>query len=238
MAAAPGKIWVVLNILLATVIFAVITIVVSLFDWRKRHLGIYTGLWARWILWSMRLRSSVQGLENLETGRRYVFVSNHASMIDIILALGYLPGTVAFMAKKSLFNIPLFGWAIRAVGCIPVDRSSRIKAQQSVDQGVRRLQRTFVNMILYPEGTRSRDGHLQPFKSGGFLLAIRSGIPIVPVATKGTFEALRSGGLNLTAVPLSLTIGLPIRTAELSDDDRHELRDQAYRAVSDLLSAA
>ena len=238
MPAALRKAWVLLNIIVATVIIAPIVLFVGLFDWRKRIMGFLPALWGRWLLWSLGLTATVRGLENLEKGHQYIFVCNHASAIDIMLAVSYLPGTVAFMAKKSLFKVPLFGWGIAAIGSIPVDRSTRIRAQQSVDVAVRRLRRTVVNMILYPEGTRTRDGHLQPFKSGGFLLAIRSGIPIVPVAVKGTFEALPSGGLNLTAVPVSLTIGQPVSTSGLADDDRNQLKDQAYRAVSDLLGAA
>lgn len=230
--------WVLINIFVATVVIGPIVLFLGLFDWRKRIMGFFPSLWGRWLIWSLGLPTTIRGLDNLEKGRQYLFVCNHASAIDIMLAVSYLPGTVAFMAKKSLFNVPLFGWAIRSIGCIPVDRSNRIKAQRSVDVAVAKLQRTLVNIILYPEGTRTRDGQLQPFKSGGFLLAIRSGIPIVPVAVKGTFQALRSGALNLTTVPVSLTIGVPVSTSGLTDDDRNELKDQAHKAVSDLLSAA
>lgn len=229
--------WTGFHIVLATAVCGVPCILAALVDWRKRSMWLYSKTWSRWILWSTGLKVQVVGRERLTRGARYIYMPNHSSALDILLAFAILPGSIAFMAKRELFRIPFFGWTLRAVGSIPVDRSNRAKAVQSVERTLVRLARTRVNLTLYPEGTRSRTGELQPFKRGGFVLAIRSGLPVVPVVSTGSFQALPPDGLNLTQVPLRLTIGDPIQTKNLSVDDARQLLTDVRSRMEAMLAA-
>lgn len=227
--------WIYANLALATLVCGTLAMLAALVDWGKRTSWIYSGLWGRWILWSTGLRVTVKGAERLDKSRRYIYMGNHTSLLDIPIAVACLPGSIAFMAKRELFKIPFFGWSLRALGCIPVDRSNRMRAAETVALALKRLRKTTTNMALYPEGTRTRDGKLLPFKGGGFQLAIRSGLPVVPVVTRGAFDALRPGAQRLTSVPISLTIGEPIETSGLKDDDRKELLQQTRRRMEAIL---
>lgn len=116
-----------------------------------------------------------------------VYLANHQSLFDIPALLAAIPGRVRFLAKASLFRIPIFGWAMRAAGFVPVDRSDRTSAKTSFDAALARLGEG-VSILVFPEETRSRDGRLLPFRRGGFLLALKSGLPAVPVGVEGTFD--------------------------------------------------
>lgn len=230
--------WAGIHVILATAVCGVPCILASLVDWRKRYMWFYGKLWARWILWSTGLKVQVEGRERLTRGTRYIYVANHSSALDILLVFAILPGSISFMVKRELFRVPFFGWTLRAMGSIPVDRSSRVKAGQSVDRTLRQLARTRLSLAIYPEGTRSRTGELQPFKRGSFVLAIRSGLAVVPVVTAGSFQALPPDGLNLTQVPISLTIGDPIETENLNVDDGRQLLTEVRSRMEAMLAAS
>jgi len=162
-------------------------------------------------------------------------MSNHASALDIPLVLVALPGTVVFMAKKELFRIFFFGWSMWAMGCIPVDRSNAAKARRSMDRALEALRAKTISLILYPEGTRSTDGRLLPFKRGVFHIALRSQLPLVPMAICGAIEALPPGAWVLTRTPIRVTIGQPIETKALTDKDRESLLQDAHDRIQTLL---
>lgn len=227
--------WVFPNIILATAIFGTLTILTALVDHRKRYIGWWARTWARWLLWSSGLPITVHGREYLLKGQRYIYMCNHSSALDIPLALAYLPGTVVFLAKKELFRIFFFGWSLYAMGSIPVDRSNPTKARQSVDRALESLRAKEISLILYPEGTRTRDGRLLPFKKGVFFLALRSRLPLVPMAVQGGFKAMPPGAMSLTHTPIRVTIGQPIETRDLTDEDRGPLLQKAYDSIQALL---
>ncbi len=227
--------WVYLNVLAATTVFGTLTILTAPFDRSKRFIGWHPRLWARWILWSSGLSITIQGRENLQKGQQYIYMSNHASALDISLALATLPGTVVFMAKKELFRILFFGWSLRAAGYIPVDRSNIFKARQSVDRALKAIQAKAISLILYPEGTRTDDGRLLPFKRGVFHIALHSRLPLVPVAVRGSFEAMPPGARSLTPTPIQVIIGQPIETNALTDKDGTALLKDARDRIQSLL---
>jgi 1-acyl-sn-glycerol-3-phosphate acyltransferase len=163
---------------------------------------------------------------------------NHSSALDIPLALAALPGTVVFLAKKELFRIFFFGWSLFAMGSVPVDRSNPTKARLSVDQALESLRAKAISLILYPEGTRTRDGQLLPFKKGVFFLALRSRLPLVPMAVQGSFDAMPPGAMSLTHTPIRVTIGQPIETRDLTDEDRGPLLQTAYESIQALLESS
>ncbi len=227
--------WIYLNVLAATTVFGTLTILTAPFDRSKRIIGWHPRLWARWILWSTGLSVTIQGREYLQKGQQYIYMSNHASALDIPLALGTLPGTVVFLAKKELFRILFLGWSLRAAGYIPVDRSNSFKARQSVDRALKAIQAKTISLILYPEGTRTDDGRLLPFKRGVFHIALHSRLPLVPVAVRGSFEAMPPGARSLTPTPIRVTIGQPIETNALTDKDGTALLKDARDRIQSLL---
>ncbi len=227
--------WIYLNVAAATMIFGGLIILTAPFDRSKRFIGWHSRLWARWILWSTGLPITIRGKELLQKGQQYIYMSNHASVLDIPLALASLPGTVVFMAKKSLFYIFFFGWSMRAAGYIAVDRSNVFKARRSMDRALKALQAKAISLILYPEGTRTDDGRLLPFKRGVFHIALRSRLPLVPVAVRGSFEAMPPGAMSLTPTPIQVTIGQPIETKALTDKDCTALLKDAHDRIQSLL---
>lgn len=171
-----------------------------------------------------------EGLGQLEGLGPCVFVANHQSWLDIIALLVVLPGTVRFVAKKELGQVPLFGRAMRAAGHIEIDRrhlGSAVSAYESAAQVIR----SGFSAMVFAEGTRSRDGRLRPFKKGPFVLAIVAQVPVVPVAILGGYEALPRGSLRPRPVPLTVRLGTPIPTTGLTYDDRDRLAEQARAAL-------
>jgi 1-acyl-sn-glycerol-3-phosphate acyltransferase len=154
-------------------------------------------LWAAnagYRLTGVRVRSV--GLEKLENGRAYLFMSNHVSNLDPPIITSLLARRISIIAKQELFKIPLFGRAMRAADFVPINRSSRRSAISSVRDAARVLQ-SGLGMLVFPEGTRSRNGKLLPFKKGPFHLAMEAGVPVVPITIVGSYEAWPKGRMSL-----------------------------------------
>jgi 1-acyl-sn-glycerol-3-phosphate acyltransferase len=154
---------------------------------------------------------SVQGIDYIDPNAAYVYMANHQSMFDILALLGYLPVQFRWVAKKELFRIPIFGYSMKRVGYISIDRSNRQSAIQSLREAAQKI--AFgVSVVVFPEGTRSSDGEIKPFKKGGFYLATDSGRPVVPVVIWGTREVMPKGKLSIRPGPIVLSINRPIDT--------------------------
>lgn len=134
------------------------------------------------------VRIEVRGREHLQPGRNYIFMSNHTSNLDPPVLIPVIPGRCSVLVKKELFRLPILGTGMKVADLVPVDRSHREAAIASVNAAVEVLKQG-LHMVVFPEGTRSGDGHLLPFKKGPFHLAMESGVPIVPVTVLGTFES-------------------------------------------------
>jgi 1-acyl-sn-glycerol-3-phosphate acyltransferase len=178
--------------------------------------------WARGVLASGGVRLHVRSRASLDARRPYVFMANHLSMVDIWAVLVAVPVPLRFIAKKQLGAIPLFGWAMRAGRFIFIDRQNPASARRSIDEAAERI-RSGQSVVVFPEGTRSRDGRLGAFKKGGFHLAVSSGADIVPVAIRGSREVMPRGSALIRAGDVSIEIDEPIATATLSIDDREAL---------------
>jgi 1-acyl-sn-glycerol-3-phosphate acyltransferase len=161
------------------------------------------------VLWICGLPLSVRGAEHLEGGRTHVFVSNHASLFDIPAVIAGAPGNVRIVYKKELERIPIFGWCLKWGAYIGIDRGNRADAMRSVEEAARKI-REGDSVLLFAEGTRTLDGKLQSFKRGAFNLAVRSGVPVVPLAINGTFTILRKGLMAVNSGPVEIILGAPI----------------------------
>jgi 1-acyl-sn-glycerol-3-phosphate acyltransferase len=173
------------------------------------------------------VRVRLRGLERLGPGP-YVFAPNHQSHFDIPALLGYLPGIVRFATKRELFSEPILGAVLRTMGMIPVDRDDSEASIARLNQ----LKLQGSSVVIFPEGTRSPEGALLPFKKGAFVAAISLGVPVVPVVCKGT-TAVMPKGRYLSILPGSaeLVVLEPIPTTGMTYDDRDRLRDEVRRRI-------
>jgi 1-acyl-sn-glycerol-3-phosphate acyltransferase len=179
-------------------------------------------LWGRIMLFLTSVKVEVQGRENLSYGRSQIFMSNHQSGFDIFVLLAYTPHYFAWIAKKELLRIPFFGLALRRLGAIEIDRQNVVRAMRSIDDAARII-REGKSVMTFPEGTRSRDGHIQPFKKGVFHLALKSGVPIVPITLIGTREIMPKKSLRVTPGHVTLIIHPPVRVTDYSEATVEEL---------------
>lgn len=198
-----------LFLLLGSVIFALGAILLAPVPPRGAWSFRCALAWSRGLLWSGGVRLEIEGEEEL-AGGTFVFVANHQSLYDIPALLASLPVSARFMAKRSLFWLPVFGWAMRLAGFVPVDRADRRRAGRAVGAAGRVL-RAGHSIVVFPEQTRSDDGALLPFKRGGFLLAMRQGVPVVPVGISGSRHVRSKGTLLVRPGTVRVRYGRPIR---------------------------
>jgi 1-acyl-sn-glycerol-3-phosphate acyltransferase len=174
---------------------------------------------ARFSLRLARLQVTTAGLERLDLSRTYVFMPNHSSFLDVLLVFVAIPHNFRFIVKKEFFSIPLVGLAVKSSAQIPLDRKNPRKGLQSIQQAADLLKKG-VSIVVFPEGTRSRDGQINEFKTTLFVLPIRTRTPVVPVLIEGAFEALQRGSLLLKRCPVKITFLDPVPADFLSDKDR------------------
>jgi len=190
-------------------------------------------LWSKVIFWTFRMKVSVEGYENLDSAKPYVFVSNHASMFDIPTVTVALKGNVNIVFKKELIYVPIWGWALRFGHFIMIDRSNPRKALASIERAAKSI-RKGNSVILFPEGTRTLDGKLQPFKRGAFSLAAKAGVPVVPLTINGTFTIMPKGSFNVIPANISVIIGKPISSINSDGKDGEmKLMKKAHLSIEE-----
>jgi 1-acyl-sn-glycerol-3-phosphate acyltransferase len=228
-------------LVLGTLWYGGLVIVAALFRRPHERQGIYERApraWARLLLESAGVTVTVDGTEHLSQTEAQVIVANHQSWFDIIALFFVLPVELRFVAKKELFAIPFFGWALRALGHVRLDRGNLKKAIEAYGVASTYIRDQKLSVLVFPEGTRSRTGRLQPFKAGPFVLAIQSGAPIVPAYVAGTFGILPKGSVRVHPSAVHVMVGQPIPTAQLTLEDRDTLRHRAYAEVARLRAAS
>ena len=167
-------------------------------------------MWSPGILWGAGVRNiTINGLENIDKKKSYIFVSNHQSHLDIPGIIRSVPINLYFIAKKELKWIPFLGQYVWATGMIFIDRSNRKKAIQSLDKAGKLIKKGR-SVLAFPEGTRSLNGKLQKFKKGPFMLAIQHEIEIVPLAVEDTHKVLPSKAWRFTPHDIKVSIGKPV----------------------------
>jgi 1-acyl-sn-glycerol-3-phosphate acyltransferase len=190
--------------------------------------------WSGWVTRFAGVRITVDNRANLDPQQPYVFMANHASTIDIWALFLAIPRRVRMIAKKQLARIPFLGWVMWAGRFIFIDRQNAASARRSIDDAGRRI-RGGVSVLIFPEGTRTRDGQLGVFKKGGFHLAMEAGVPIVPVALRGTRALMPRGSLRVKSGEVLVTIGAPIPTSGLTIDDRPALIQRVRDAIAAMI---
>lgn len=195
---------------------------------------------ARGMAWFCHIPFHVQGWEGLpediRAGRQpVIFMSNHESQLDPPVLIAALPVPAVYIAKKEVKYMPFVGWAAMAAGVIFIDRGDRERAIQSIQDAARKI-RGGKSVVIFPEGTRSRDGRLLPFKKGGFALALDAGVPIVPMATLGGHQVLPRGSAFPRPGRYTIRVGTPIQPAE--HPDREALATAVRQRIEALVDEA
>lgn len=218
-------------IYLYTIVMGSLSLTLSLYDPGGRRQHWCARLWCRMIARTALADVRVYGAEHIRAGTSYVFLSTHQSYMDIPAMLGYLPAQLRIAAKKILFRIPFMGWHLWRAGHIPIDRSSTQNAVTSMQRAALYLQNG-ICAFVFPEGTRSRDGLLHPFKKGGFKLALQAQVPIIPITIIGTRAILPPDSIIFRPGPIEMYVDEPIPTAGLTDDDIELLMRKVRKAMA------
>ena len=222
-----------LYLVLGTLVFGLLALPAGPLPPRGDWVFAMSKLWSWGLLGAsgVRVRSRFRAPLSREAG--YIFLANHQSMFDIPLVIATVPVQLRFAAKRSLFRIPVFGWAIAAGGFIPVDRGDRDKARSTFSAAQERLGNG-TSVVLFPEGSRSLDGLIHPFQRGGFLLALKTGLPIVPVGIRGTLGRQRRGSFKIRGGTVEVHYGAPIDPAAYGIRGRRELEAEVRRRIEEL----
>lgn len=202
---------------------------VSLFGENRVHR--YGIIWGRGCLWLAGTKIRVQGAEHLPLHQSAVYIANHQSNFDIPALYAGLPIQFRWLAKKELFDVPLFGPAMKRCGYIPIDRSDRRQAMHSLNEAARQISEG-ASVIVFPEGTRTEDGQLQDFKKGGFLIAVKAQVPIIPIAIKGSYQVMAKNHFQLQPGKIEIKIFPPIATAGLKTNAIDTLMQQAREPIA------
>ena len=220
----------------ATVILGTTAMILAFINPKMHLITLVMRVWGRVLLLLVGIRVDVEGAELLDPKGSYMVVCNHQSAIDPPLHLAYLPVSVRFLTKKELFKFPIFGQAMRAVGMVEIDRSAHGAAHRSINRQVARVMDMEKSLIVYPEGTRTADGHLRPFKKGAFRIAIDNGLPIVPLTLHKAFEIWPPKSRICLGGRVKMVIHEPIPTEGLAGADLNDLSDRARSVIGGTLA--
>ena len=202
---------------LSAILFPTLAFLSTPFD---RDGSVYIGfmrVWARIVLFLLRVKVTVRGVENLVPGTPYIYIINHASWLDVPILTAAVPDDLLFLYKRELWKVPVWGWGLHFSPHVAVERTDPRNAMAGIDEAARLIRERKKSVAIFPEGTRSLDGKLLEFKRGGFLLAARTGVPLVPVAIRGSHARLPKGGFRVHPGTVELVIGEPIENSGTLD---------------------
>ena len=223
-------------IYLHTAVLGTLSLLSALFDRSGRIQHTFARLWSRLILRTASTPLTVERLDRIDLTQPAIYAANHSSALDIPVLYVSLPFQFRILAKVELFRLPFVGWHLRRSGQIPIDRSDARASMRSLSAASRTV-KAGMPLVVFPEGGRSIDGHIQPFLGGTFYVAIKAQVPIVPMAIVGAFEALPMNTFVIHPGHLRLIVGDPIPTAGLVSRDMEALSARVHQAMSDLFYA-
>lgn len=220
-------------IVLATILYGSASLLISIFDSSGRKQAALAGAWSRVVLAVSGVKVKVEGLEKISATGSYIFVANHLSYMDTPVVLANIPVQLRFLAKRGLFQIPFVGWHLSRAGHVPVPRGDARAAVKIMTAAAQIIRERGVSLLIFPEGGRSMDGTLGEFKEGAAYIAIRAGVPLVPVGINGTREVLPFGSGHVRTGLVTLRIGEPVPTDHAALRERvqltAEIRDRIAR---------
>lgn len=226
----------ILYLLPGTLAMALLTCLLAWIPPRGRATPFLARHWALGLLGASGVRVELEIDPAVDPRQGYVVMANHQSNFDVVAMLATLPGTFRFVAKRSLFLIPIFGWALWAGGFIPVHRGDRSKARE-VWKAAGKVIAGGHSVLFYPEGTRSRDGRVHAFERGAFLVALKTGAPILPVGIAGALEVMPRGHLSIAPGTIRLRFGAPIDPKAYGVRGIGDLVGHVRRTIGELAGA-
>jgi 1-acyl-sn-glycerol-3-phosphate acyltransferase len=218
-------------IIIATLVLGSFVLITYPFDRKGKVAHHYARLWGKVALLANRVKVKVEGMDRLNGKGPYIFMSNHQGSYDIFALLSHLPYQFKWLAKKELFSIPFFGWTMAAAGYISIDREGTRETVEAMNEAAQKI-RDGMSVVIFPEGSRSPDGSVQPFKKGGFTLAIKSKVPIVPIAISGSRDIMPKDKLTATSGEIQMFVDDPIETQHCSSKDREPLMRKVRETIS------
>ena len=218
-------------IIVATLIIASTIVLVSFIPKSENFIHNLARVWGRSILWVSRVKVQIKGREHLPSSGAVIFMSNHQSNFDIPVFFSALPVQFRWLAKAELFKIPIFGRAMRGAGYISIDRSDPRSALRSLKKAAANI-RNGKSVLIFPEGTRSNDGKLLPFKTGGFSLAIDAGVPIIPLSIQGTRRVMAKGDKLIHRGRVCITLMPAVETSAYTRKTKKALMEQVQISIS------
>ena len=221
-------------IVLATTVMGTLSMLVSFFDPSGNAPHKIARLWARILLRVSGIKARVEGLEHVPANGGCVIASNHLSLMDTPLLLAHVPLQFRFLAKRSLFKVPFIGGHLRRAGHVCIPREDARGSLKAMSESARIIQERGVSALVFPEGGRS-SGRLREFKEGAAYIAVKAGVPVVPVGISGTREVLPMGSFVVRPGRVTLRIGAPIPTTGLSLKDRSRLTEEIRDKILELV---
>jgi 1-acyl-sn-glycerol-3-phosphate acyltransferase len=218
-------------IILATISFGAVSVLISFFDVSGKVPATVAKRWGQFLLFVSGVQVEVEGLRHIEPGGSYIFMANHTSYMDTPVVLANISVQFRFLAKRGLFQIPFLGTHLSRAGHIPVPLDDPRAAVKTLQLAAETIQKKKTSLLIFPEGGRSHDGALAAFREGGAYIAIRAGVPVVPLVLLGGSRVLPYGGGVVKSGKIVMRILPPIETAGLSPKDRGTLT----KRVRDLL---
>ncbi|HID39773.1 MAG TPA: 1-acyl-sn-glycerol-3-phosphate acyltransferase [Calditrichaeota bacterium] len=202
----------------------------GLFDPYSKFVNWVIRTWAKGIIKASGIKVEIEGLDRFDHDKAYIVIANHQGNFDILVLSQYLPLTARFVAKKELFRIPLFAQGMRLAGMIEIDRGNSAKARATLQRTVDVI-RSGVSVIIFPEGTRSKDGTIQRFKKGGFILALDTGVPLLPVSISGSRYIMQKNSIWLRKGRIKIVFDKPIDPKNYTYQNRNKLLETVRQVI-------
>ena len=226
-------IWIYLNLIFWTLLFGLSSFFAIILTGKKENFKFFGVIWGKTLSFIFNIKLVVKGKHNLQN-RNYVFASNHASLIDIPLLLIAVNRYTVFIAKSELSKIPIFKSILDRAGFIFVDRKNNDNAVKSMNNLMDDIKKIPRSVAIFPEGTRTSDGELLPFKKGAAIFAINTNIPVIPVAISGTYSWSKKKLFDISQSVISFEFGEPITTENYSFDDRDYLTEKIKTNIKNM----
>jgi 1-acyl-sn-glycerol-3-phosphate acyltransferase len=204
--------WLIKNfvVVLYSLLIAILSILIFPIDYKHKLSNPLMKVWTNIVLFIYGVKVNVYGAENINASKGKIYISNHASYLDIFAQLAKLPDNVRMIYKKEINKVPILGWAMMSVGFVAIDRVNIRSAMKSLDKAAEKVKKG-LSVVIYPEGTRTKDGTIDEFKRGMFFLADKSQADIIPVSMSGTFELMPIGTMKVKPGTVNMVIGKPVK---------------------------
>ena len=229
--------FIIVTVVPVTFVLGLFVIVFACFSHSGNTTHLVARFWGNFILFVSGVKVQVNGVDNVDPDRSYVFMANHQGNFDIPVLLGCLPFQFRWLAKAELFRIPIFGRSMRGCGYISIDRFNQSSAFDSIARAAETI-RNGVNVMIFPEGTRSLDGRIKPFKKGGFVLTVDAGVPIIPIIIHGTYTIMPKKRLLVRPGPVLLEILEPVETSGYTRQNKDVLMEKIRNKICDSFERA